>query len=60
LWNNFSLSEFVVLIEEKSDKERMKDYIVHVLKTGFSEEKQDMINLFKTKFILKDKQIFKK
>ncbi len=47
------------LIEEKSDNEKLKDYIVHVLKTGFSEERQDIINLFKTKFILKDKQIFK-
>ncbi len=47
------------IIKEKSDKERMKDYIVHVLKTGFSEEKQEILSLFKTKFVIKDKQIFK-
>lgn len=47
------------IIEEKSDKERLKDYIIHVLETGFSEEKQELLTLFKTRFILKDKQIFR-
>jgi len=47
------------IIKEKSDEERIKDYMVHVFKTGFSEEKLEILSLFKTKFTLKDKQIFK-
>jgi len=47
------------IIKEKSDEERVKDYVVHVFKTGFSEEKLEILSLFKTKFTLKDKQIFK-
>lgn len=47
------------IIKKKSDDERIKDYVIHILKTGFSEEKLEILSLFKTKFILKDKQIFK-
>lgn len=47
------------IMKEKSDEERIRDYVVHILKTGFSEEKFEILSLFKTRFILKDKQIFK-
>ena len=46
------------IIKEKSPEERIRDYVIRVLKTGFSEEKQEILALFKTRFILKDKQIF--
>jgi len=46
------------IIKEKSDEERIRDYVIHVLKTGFSEEKQEILAFFKTRFTLKDKQIF--
>lgn len=45
------------IIKEKSPEERIRDYVIHVLKTGYSEEKQEILALFKTRFILKDKQI---
>lgn len=47
------------IIKEKSPEERIRDYVIHVLKTGFSEEKQEILALFKTRYILKDKQIYK-
>ena len=47
------------IMKEKSPEQRIKEYVIHVLKTGFSEEKQEILAFFKTRFILKDKQIFK-
>jgi len=46
------------IIKEKSPEERIRGYVIHVLKTGFSEENQGILEFFKTRFILKDKQIF--
>jgi len=46
------------IIKEKSPEERIRGYVIHVLKTGFSEENQGILAFFKTRFILKDKQIF--
>ncbi len=45
------------IIKEKSPEDRIRDYIIHVLKTGFSEEKQEILTLFKTRFILMDKEL---
>lgn len=47
------------IMKEKSPEQRIREYVVHVLKTEFSEEKQEILAFFKTSFILKDKQIFK-
>lgn len=53
-----NLAEFDKIPRTVSDKQEMtKNYVLHILKVGTTEERQEAISFIKTKFILADKTI---
>ena len=48
-------------IEENNFNDQMaKEYVLHVLKLGSSEDRQEVMGMIKTKFILKVRRLIKK
>ena len=53
------LAEFNRIPESASDKTEMtKNYLLHILKVGTAEERQEVLSFIKTKFILSKREIF--
>lgn len=52
-----NLGELENLAVKPNDEEMGKDYLRHVLKTGTSEERQEALQMIKTKFILENRRL---
>lgn len=52
-----NLGELENLAVKPNDEEMGKDYLRHVLKTGTAEERQDVLQMVKSKFLLSQKKI---
>lgn len=52
-----NLGELENLAIKPNDEEMGKDYLRHVLKTGTSEERQEALEMIKSKFILLDREL---
>jgi hypothetical protein len=52
-----NLEELENLAIKPNDEEMGKDYLRHVLKTGTSEERQEALQMIKTKFVLSKREV---
>jgi Zn-dependent oligopeptidase len=55
-----NLGELENLAVKPNDEEMGKDYLRHVLKTGSSEERQEVLQMIRSKFILSAKSLILK